>query len=327
VSSAHSQLIQNSGVDANRIFNATVGQHSHILQQLEEAERNARDALFALEMMEMELARETAAIKSTLSHLSGTLPPHEFDEMCDFAFGQSKKDWENVWKHEWVDDDKERDRFTKRPSWPSKAPRSESRPSSPLPPSSPPAPTSPVNPHDRLPPRTSPVRINGVPWNEYRWPTRPRSPRPPDGFRAPWGFVDNFGSTRYRPTPPEPVAGPSRPQQSRRLKRDIRQVEMRQNGTLVLVDPTEDIEAQRRQIKEQMLLQAQKRIPVQVRDSLRRIIRPSDTNCTRDPPVTWSNVFEDEPPPEELTNPFAQGDHSPPVHPDPYPKDPDGDDE
>jgi len=100
---------------------------------------------------------------------------------------------------------------------------------------------------------------------------------------------------------------------------------MRQNGTLVLVDPAEEIEAQRRQIKAKMLLQAQQRLPAQVGDSLRRIVRPSDTNRTRDPPVTWSNVFEDEPPPEELTNPFAQGDHSSPVHPDP--NHPEGDDE
>ena len=102
---------------------------------------------------------------------------------------------------------------------------------------------------------------------------------------------------------------------------------MRQDGTLALVDPEGDIEAQRRQIKERMLLQAQQRHPV---DSLWRIVRTSVTDRTQDPPVTWSNVFEDvdEPPSEELTNPFAQGDDRiPSVYPNPSPKRPERDDE
>ena len=267
--------------------------------------------------MEMELARETAAIKSTLSRLSESLPPHEFDKMCDFAFGKSKKDWENVWKHEWVDDGKERDRLIKRPRGPSKKPQSDPRPSSPLPPSSPPPPTSPPKSQDRPPPRATPIPINGVPWDKVQQPTRPRSPVPPDGFRIPQGFVNNFGSTRYRPTSPEPVAGPSRPQQSRRLKRDKRRVEMHQDGTLVVVDPEEDIEAQRREIKEKMRLQAQRKLPVEAEISLWKIVRMNVTDRVQDPPVTRFNAFGnvDEPPPEELTNPFAQDDHISPVYP------------
>jgi len=312
------------GIDADRIYNATVGQRSHILQQLEEAETNARDALFALEMMEVELTREAAAIKSTLSYLSETLPPQEFEKMCDFAFGQSKKDWENAWKREWVEGGAERDKFIERPSGPSKKPRSGPPPaphvpSSPLPPSSPPSPTPPVNSQGHLPPRTSPVRINGVPWDEYQWPTRPRSPTPLDGFRAPWGFVDNFGSTRYRPTSPEPVAGPSQPQRSQRLRRDNRRLETRRDGTLVLVDTTEDIEAHRREMKEMIRLQAQRRHPVEAEISLRKMVQTSVTDRIQNPPMTWFRLFEDEEPlPDDLTNPFAQDDHIPPMYPERY---------
>jgi len=258
----------------------------------------------------MELAREAATIRSTLSRVSETLPPHEFENMLEFAFGQSKKDWEDLWKHEWVDDGKERDKFVKRSSGPSRKPRPGPQPSqytprvcsSPLPPSSPPPPTPPVNARGRLPPRTS-----GVPRDEYQRPTRPRSPLPPDGFRAPWGFVDNFGSTGYRPTPPDPVAGPS--QQSRRLKRDKRRVDQHRDGTLVLVDPEEAIEVQRRQIKEKMELQAQERLPVGVKNSLWKMVQANVRDRTRDPPVTWSSVFEgEEPRLDELMNPFAQDD-------------------
>ena len=263
-------------------------------------------------MVEVELARETTAIKSTLSHLSETLPPHEFEKMWEFAFGQSKKGWEKLWKHEWVDDGKERDKSVKRPGGPSRRPRRNPKrshhvpraPSSPLPPSSPPPPTPPVNTQGRLPPRASPVRIDEAPWDEYRWTTRDRSPLHPDGPRAPQGFIDNFGSTGYRPTPPDPVAGPS---QSRRLKRDQRRVEQRQDGALVIVDPEEDIEAQRRQIKEKMALQAQERVPAEAQASLWKIVQTNVADKIRDPPVTWSRVFGDEEHrPEELLNPFAQ---------------------
>ena len=55
-----------------------------------------RDALFALEIVELELSRETATMKLTISCLSDTLPTAEFNKMCDYAFGQSKKDWGKV---------------------------------------------------------------------------------------------------------------------------------------------------------------------------------------------------------------------------------------
>ena len=323
-SSTHSQFIQSSGVDADRIFNATVGQRSYILQQLEEAERNARDALFALEMMEMELSRETAAIKSTLSRLSETLPPHKFDKMCDFAFSRSKEEWENVWKHEWVDDGNDRDRFIEHPRGPSKKSRPDHRPSTSLPPSSPSPLTSPVNSRGHLPPRATPVSTNRVPWDECQRPTGPRSPLPPDGLRVPWGFVERFGPTRYRPTP-------SRAQQSRRLKRDKRQVVACQDGTLTIFDPQEDIEAQRREIKEMMRLQARQRLSAKAQSSERsllKIVQTSATDRIQGPPVTWSNVFGDgEPPPEELANPFAQSGDIPPMYPDLHQKRPERDDE
>lgn len=290
------------GVDADRIFNATLGQRSRILQQLEEAERNARDALFALETMEMKLASETAEIKSALSHLTEILPRNEFEKMCDFAFGKSKKDWEDVWKHEWVDDSKERGRFTKHRRGPTKKPRSSHRYSSPLPPSSPPPPTSPIGPQGGLLPRTGPIRTNGSPWDEPQRRTHPRSPLPPDGFRAPRGPVDKLGS----------AAGPSQPQQIRRLKRDDRLLEARRDGTLVLVDPQEDIEAHRREIRERIGLQAQQRLLDGIESSLRKIVEPSGTNDNEDPPVTWSRVFGYvEPLAEELVNPFAQQDDPP----------------
>ena len=104
---------------------------------------------------------------------------------------------------------------------------------------------------------------------------------------------------------------------------------MRQDGTLVVVDSQEDIEAQRREIKEKMLLQAQRRLPVQAEISLRKIVQTSVADRTQGPPVTWYNVFDDvdEPPPEEFANPFAQSDHIPPAYPDLDPSRPERDDE
>lgn len=309
------------------MYNATVNQRVHILQQLEEAERNARDALFALEMIEMELTRKTAAMRSTISHLSKTLPPHEFEKMCGLAFGQSKNDWEIVWKREWVEDGSEKNKTTQ-PIGPSKR-QSESNPqppppvhnppSSPLPPSSPPPPTSPLNPQGHPPPRTGPVHTNGTPIDESQLPTRPHSPPTVDGFKTPWGFVDNFGSTRYQPTLPEPVAGPSRSQQSRRLKRDLRRLEVDQTGKFTLVDTREEIDAYRREMRERMRLQAQRRFSAQAEASLMKIVQRGnvhDHNHAQDPPVTWFRVFDDKKVhPNDMTNPFAQDDH---VHPPAY---------
>ena len=295
-------------MDAEKIYDATVGQRKHIIHQLEEAERNARDALFALEMVELELARETATMKSTISCLSETLPTAEFDKMCDYAFGQSKKDWEKVWKHEWVNDGAEKEKFSARPKRPSKEPRpnplppppASHIPSSPLPPSSPPPPTSPINMQGHISPRPSPVHTNGVPTDG---PVRPPSPPTLDGFRAPRGFVDNFGSTRYRPTAPEPGVGPS--QRSRRLKRDARRLESRSDGTLVLVDPGKEIEARPRDIRKQ--IQAQQRLPVAPQSMLKIVQRHRASDRVWDPPVIWSSIFNDkEPRPDDLKNPFAQ---------------------
>ena len=304
--SSHSQLIRSLGIDAGRVYDATVGQRSHILQQLEEAERDARDALFALEMVELELSRETAAMKSALSRLSETLPSHEFEKMYEFAFDQSKQDWENVWKREWVADSTEKDRFIEHPRGPSKKPRSTpppsppapNAPSSPLPPSSPPPPTSPVNSHDRLPPHASPVRTDGVRWHEFKQP----APTTFDGFRVPSGFVEIFGSTSYRPPRPEPVAGPSKPQDSRKLKRSTKPADVQKE--------TED---QRRQIREQMKRQAEERISLAARNALWQIVQ--DSVDDKVPPVTWFTVFKDDPRLSNdltnLTNPFAQDDHIP----------------
>ncbi|KAF9792563.1 hypothetical protein BJ322DRAFT_1103054 [Thelephora terrestris] len=314
-----------TGADADRIYNATVGQRNHILQQLEEAERNARDALFALERMEMELARETAAIKSTLSDLSETLPAQEFEKMCDFAFGQSKKDWENVWKHEWVEDGTERSKFITRCSGSSRTPRPNPPPppqphSSPLPPSSPPPPSSPNNPQTRFPPRPSPVRTSGAPADEPQPSTHPHSPPTLDGFRTPWGFIDSFGSTSYRPKAPEPVASPPRPHRPRRLKRDDRRLAgTDRNGMPIIVDPSEHIASLRREVKEMIRLQAHMKYPVEAENALLRIVQRTEdyeNSFRRDPPVTWSRLYEDkEPHPSDLTNPFARVDHVPPAYP------------
>lgn len=294
------------GVDADQIFNATLGQRSRIVQQLEEAERNARDALFTLETMELKLASQTAEIKSTLLHLSEILPRDEFEKMCGFAFGKSKMDWEGVWKHEWVDDSEEKARFAKRRRGPLKKPR---RCSSPLPPSSPPPPTSPAGSQGGLPPCTGPIRTKGSPWDESQRRTHPRSPLSPDRPRAPRGFVDKLGSAAYRR---QPAAGPSQPQQIRRLKRDDRLLEAHRDGTLVVVDPQEDIEAHRREIREKIGLQTQQRLLDGIESSLRKIVRTSGTNGDEDPPVTWSRVFGyAERPAEELVDRVSQDD--PPV--------------
>lgn len=271
--------------------------------------------------MEMELARETALIKSALSNLSETLPPDEFEKMCDFAFGQGKKEWEEVWKHEWVGDDA-KSKFTTRPSGPSRKPGSnplQPHPlSSPLPPSSPPPPSSPVNPQARFPSRASPVRIDT---NETQGLTHPHSPPTLDGFRTPWGFVDNFGSTSYRShaPEPEPAADPPRPPHPRRLKRDDRRLGTDRNGAPVIVDPREEIESQRQGVREMIRLQAQMKFPVEAENALLRIVQRTDVYDgfrVRDPPVTWSSVFKNkEPHPKEFTNPFAQGDHVPPSYP------------
>jgi len=105
-----------------------------------------------------------------------------------------------------------------------------------------------------------------------------------------------------------------------------------QDGTLAIFDPQEDIEAQRREIKEMMRLQARQKLSAKAQSSERsllKIVQTSVTDRIQDPPVTWSNVFvdDDEPPPEELTNPFAQSDHIPLVSPDLYQKRPERGDE
>ena len=247
----------------------------------------------------MELAHKTAVMKSTLCRLSGTLPPHEFEEMCEFAFGQSKKDWEQVWKHEWIEDGTERNKFI-RPRGPSK--RQPPLPlSSPLPPSSPSPPTSPLNLQYQITPQASLVHTNETPIDELPLPTRSRSPPIVDGFRAPQGFVD---TTRYQPT---------QPQQARRLTRDLRRLEVDRNGTLVLVDTMEEIEAHRRQMRARIRQQAQRDAPAETETSLMRIVQSEnidDRNRMEGQPVTWSRVFEnDEAHPDDLTNPFAQDDH------------------
>lgn len=90
---------------------------------------------------------------------------------------------------------------------------------------------------------------------------------------------------------------------------------MRQDGTCVIVDPQEDIEAQRREIREKMRLQAESRLPPEAMASLRRIVQPRVTDRAQGPPVTWFRVFEDkEPLLDDLTNPFAQDDHIPPTY-------------
>lgn len=318
-SCTHSQLTRSLGVDADRIFNATVGQRSHILQQLEEAESNARDALFTLESMRVKLASETAEIKSTLSHLSEIIPPDEFEKMCDFAFGKSKNDWEDVWKHEWVGDTKERVKFIKRRRGSSKKRRPSRRDSSPLPPSSPPPPTSPGDPQGGLPPRTGPIRTN------RSRSTHPRSPLLPDGFRAPQGFVDKLRSTAYRPTWPQPAAGPSQPRQNRRLRRDDRLLQAHQDGTLVIVDPQEDVEAHRREIREKIELQTHWRLRDGIETSLQKMVQASGSNRSEDPPVTWSRVVgHAEPLGEEPVEPLGrdpdrdEDEQEPDSEPDPH---------
>ena len=94
---------------------------------------------------------------------------------------------------------------------------------------------------------------------------------------------------------------------------------MRQDGSLFLYDPKEEIEAHRRQIREQMLLQAQQRFPAEAEISLWKIVRTEVSDRVQNPPVTWFRVFGDEACGEtledELANPFAQDNHIPPIHP------------
>jgi hypothetical protein len=98
---------------------------------------------------------------------------------------------------------------------------------------------------------------------------------------------------------------------------------MRHDGTLVLVDPQEDIEAQRQQIKEKMQLQAQRKLAAEAEISLWKIVQTSVADRIQDPPVTWFRLFEDEEPlPDDLMNPFAQDDHIPPTYPELYPRRP-----
>ena len=66
-------------------------------------------------MVELELAHETA-MKSTISCLFETLPTTEFDKMCDYTLGQSKKDWGKVRRHEWVNDGAEKEKFLAAPN-------------------------------------------------------------------------------------------------------------------------------------------------------------------------------------------------------------------
>jgi hypothetical protein len=96
---------------------------------------------------------------------------------------------------------------------------------------------------------------------------------------------------------------------------------MGQGGTLVVVDAKEEIEAQRREIKERIRMQAQRRLPVEAEISLWKIVQPSVADRIQDPPITWFRLFEDEGPlPDDLTNPFAQDDHTPPMYPELYPR-------
>lgn len=269
----------------------------------------------------MELSRESAAIKSVLSHLSETLPPHEFENLCNFAFGQSKKDWESVWKCEWVEDVTERNRHTTHPSCSSKEFRSNPSltlhaPSSPLPPSSPPPPTSPSNMQDTFPACSSRVRVGD---DESQLPTRPPSPPTLDGFKTPQGFVDNFGSTRYRSTVP---VGPSRPQQSRRLKRDERRLDTDRRGMPVFVHCTKEIEVQRRDIGERIRLQnrQKQKFPIEAENSLFKIVQ-GQPHHVQDPPVTWFRIFDEKEPsgPDDFKNPFSQDDHVSPTLPEQSP--------
>ena len=208
--------------------------------------------------MEIELASETAAIKTSLFRLSKILPPPELEKMSEFAFGASKKHWETVWKHEWVEDDEERCKSTTRPRNSPKNPQVPNPPSSPLPPSSPPPQTSPLNPQGHPLPHASPVRIGKAPANESQQPPRPPSPLANDGLKTPWGIAYSSGSTGYRPNAPEPVAGPSR-----RLKRENRRLVFDHNGTPTLADFTEEIEAHRREIERKVKGQARWRSPAE----------------------------------------------------------------
>lgn len=299
-----------TGEDADKIYRATLGQRVHLLQQLEEAERNARDALFALEVMDMELASETAAIQTSLSRLSTMLPPPEFEKMFDFGFGASKKHWETVWKHEWVEDDEERCKSATRPrkspgnprTKPSPPPQVPHPPSSPLPPSSPPPQTSPPNPQGRPLPLASPIHIVETPVDESQQPPRPHSPLAIDGLKTPWGIGNNSGSTGYRPNAPEPVAGPSR-----RLKRENRRLVFDHSGTPTVADFTEEVEAHRREIEGKIKAQARWRSPAENERVFSGGAQWSKgKGRTRDPPAASPRVFGDkEPEPKDPTAPLV----------------------
>ena len=94
---------------------------------------------------------------------------------------------------------------------------------------------------------------------------------------------------------------------------------MRPDGTFVLVDPQEEIEAQRRHIREQMRFQAQRRLPAAAEIALGKIVQTSFADRIEDPPVTWFRLFGGDASPDDLMNPFAQDDHIPPTYPELYP--------
>lgn len=98
---------------------------------------------------------------------------------------------------------------------------------------------------------------------------------------------------------------------------------MRHDGTLVLVDPQEDIETHRQQIKDKRRQQVQQKLSPEAEISLWKVVNPSGADRIQDPPVTWFRLFEDvKPPSSDLTNPFAQDDRTPPTYPELYPRRP-----
>jgi len=78
-------------------------------------------------------------------------------------------------------------------------------------------------------------------------------------------------------------------------------------------------------------MQPLRRIPAEAEISLLKIVQAKVTDRIQDPPITWFRLFEDEddegdddeePFSDDLTNPFAQDDHIPPIYPDLYPRRP-----
>ena len=117
------------------------------------------------------------------------------------------------------------------------------------------------------------------------------------------------------------MPGPSRLQipESRRLRRDTRRLVEDRDGNPIVVDTTAQIEANRREMRELLRLQAERKVPRETRISLRKIVQ-SDHDQKQHPPVTWSRVFGDKMGWEkDLRNPFAQDDDHvrPPTHPEP----------